>query len=77
MLISYLNEDEDARETARYVVEEAGRKAVLVPGNISEEAHCQLDILVNNAGFQMAHGLLQEISSEEWDRIFRTNLYAI
>ncbi len=88
VLISYLNEEEDARETARYV-EQAGRKAVLVPGDICDEAHCQqlirravdelggLDILVNNAAYQMAHESLQEISSEELDRTFRTNIYAM
>src|SRR5215210_8559486 len=58
VLISYLNEDSDAEETAR-VLREAGRKAVVAPGDISEEGHCQLliertvaefgklDILVN------------------------------
>ncbi|ADB41261.1 SDR family oxidoreductase [Spirosoma linguale] len=88
VLISYLNEDEDARETAR-LVEEAGRKAVLVPGDISDEGHCKqliqqavselggLDILVNNAAFQMAHESLQDISSEELDRTFRTNIFAM
>ena len=88
VLISYLNEDEDARETARYV-EEAGQKAVIVPGDISDEAHCKqliqqavdelggLDILVNNAAFQMAHESLQDISSEELDRTFRTNIFAM
>lgn len=88
VLISYLNEDEDARETARYV-EEAGQKAVLMAGDISDETHCRqlvqravdelggLDILVNNAAFQMAHESLQEISSEELDRTFRTNIYAM
>ena len=88
VLISYLNEDEDARETARYV-EEAGQKAVLVPGDISDETHCKhlirravdalggLDILVNNAAFQMAHESIQDISSEELDRTFRTNVFAM
>ena len=88
VLISYLNEDEDARETAKYV-EEAGRKAVLVPGDICDEAHCQqlvqraiselggLDILVNNAAYQMAHESLQDLSSEELDRTFRTNIFAM
>src|SRR3954471_6925152 len=64
LLISYLNEDSDAEETAR-VVREAGRQAVIAPGDISEEAHCQslveravselgkLDVLVNNAAYQM------------------------
>ena len=88
VLISYLNEDQDARETARYV-EEAGQKAVLAPGDISDEAHCKqlvqravdelggLDILVNNAAFQMAHESLQDISSDELDRTFRTNVFAM
>ncbi|GGB82406.1 SDR family oxidoreductase [Dyadobacter sediminis] len=88
VLISYLSEDEDARETAKYV-EQAGRKAVLVPGDIQEEAHCKqiveravnelggLDILVNNAAFQMSHESLQELSAEELDRTFRTNIFAM
>lgn len=88
VLISYLNEEEDARETKKYV-EEAGRKAVLMPGDISNEAHCkniveraikefgQIDILVNNAAYQMQHKSLQEISSEELDYTFRTNVYAM
>ncbi|AKD54554.1 SDR family oxidoreductase [Spirosoma radiotolerans] len=88
VLIAYLNEDEDARETARYV-EEAGRKAVLVPGDIQDENHCKqliqravselggLDVLVNNAAYQMAHESLQEISTEELDRTFRTNIFAM
>ena len=65
VLISYLSEESDAKETAR-VVEAAGRKCVTVAGDISEEAHCQaiidravkefgkVDILVNNAAFQMS-----------------------
>ena len=88
VLISYLNEDEDAKETARYV-EEAGQKAVLVAGDISEEAHCKkiveraveefgrVDVLVNNAAFQMSRESLEEIPSEEWDYTFRTNIYAM
>ncbi|MGI8636442.1 MAG: SDR family oxidoreductase, partial [Segetibacter sp.] len=88
VLISYLNEHEDAKETAKYI-EEAGRKAVLVPGDIQDEEHCkklvdwalkefgQLDILVNNAAYQMSHESLQEITSEELDRTFRTNIYAM
>jgi len=86
VLISYLNEEADAKETAKYV-EEAGQKAVLVPGDISDEAHCKqlietavaelggLDILINNAAFQMERESLQEVSTEEWDRTFKTNIY--
>ena len=86
ILISYLNEEEDAEETAR-LVKEAGREAVLVPGDISDEAQCRkiidqavsefgrIDILVNNAAFQMSRESLQEVSSEEWDKTFKTNIY--
>ena len=85
--ISYLDEHEDARETARWV-EEAGRKAVLIPGDIKDEAHCvaivakaveafgHLDILVNNAAMQRTHEDISEISAQEWDDTFRTNIYA-
>jgi len=88
VLFSYLNEEPDARETVR-VVEGAGRKAVAVPGDISDEAHCQqivqratqefgkVDILVNNAAFQMSHESIQELPSEEFDYTFRTNIYAM
>jgi NAD(P)-dependent dehydrogenase (short-subunit alcohol dehydrogenase family) len=88
VLISYLNEEEDAKETARWV-EEAGRKAVLVPGDISEEAHCielvrraveelgGLDILVNNAAYQMSRESLQDLSTEELEYTYRTNLFAM
>ncbi|WP_313528143.1 SDR family oxidoreductase [Shinella sp.] len=85
--ISYLSEDQDANETARWV-EKAGRKAVILPGDITSEGHCrhlvrqclenfgQLDILVNNAAFQRTYADIGDISSEEWDITFRTNIYA-
>jgi NAD(P)-dependent dehydrogenase (short-subunit alcohol dehydrogenase family) len=88
VLISYLSEHEDAKETAKYV-EEAGRKAVLVSGDIRDEEHCRqiiekavdelggLDILVNNAAYQMSHTSLQELSTEELDKTFKTNIYAM
>ncbi len=88
VLISYLNEHEDAKDTAKYV-EEAGRRCVLVPGDISDRAHCKtiipkaveefgkVDILVNNAAFQMTHETLEEISDEEWDHTVATNLTAM
>lgn len=88
LLISYLNEHDDAEETAKWV-KEAGRKAVLVPGDISDEEHCkkivakaveefgQIDCLVNNAAYQMVHESIQEITAEEWDHTFRTNIYAM
>ncbi|NJC21427.1 hypothetical protein BJ994_000503 [Arthrobacter pigmenti] len=88
VLISYLNEDDDARETARYV-EEAGRKAVLVPGDLSEAQHCRdiidkavqefgkVDVLVNNAAYQMSHESLDEITEEEWEYTFKVNISAM
>lgn len=88
VLISYLEETEDAEKTAKYV-REAGKKAVLVPGDIQEESHCRniikraveefggVDILVNNAAFQMSRKSLQEITTDEWDRTFRTNIDAM
>ena len=89
VLISYLPEEEpDAQETAR-VVEEAGRKVVKVPGDISEEAQCQaviqkavdefgqIDVLVNNAAHQMTVSGIADVSSELLDRTFKTNIYAM
>jgi NAD(P)-dependent dehydrogenase (short-subunit alcohol dehydrogenase family) len=88
VLISYLNEHEDAKDTAKYV-EEAGRRCVLVPGDVSDRAHCKtivpkaveafgkIDILVNNAAFQMSHESLEEVSDEEWDYTLAVNLSAM
>jgi NAD(P)-dependent dehydrogenase (short-subunit alcohol dehydrogenase family) len=87
VLVSYLNEDEDANEVAR-LVEEAGRKCVLVSGNLSDPNHCRevirravdefgsIDVLVNNAAYQMTHESLDEITDEEWDYTFRLNVGA-
>ncbi|WP_222633136.1 MULTISPECIES: SDR family oxidoreductase [unclassified Rhodococcus (in: high G+C Gram-positive bacteria)] len=90
VVLSYLESEEpDARETVR-LVEEAGRRAVSVPGDIRDEAHCDalidtavrelggLDILVNNAAFQMAQsGGIADITTEQFDRVLKTNLYAL
>jgi hypothetical protein len=90
VLVSYLNEqeDEDARETERHV-EAAGRRCVLVPGDIADPAHCRaivqravaefgrIDILVNNAAFQRTYESIDEIPDEEWDYTFRTNIAAM
>jgi NAD(P)-dependent dehydrogenase (short-subunit alcohol dehydrogenase family) len=88
VLIAYLDEHEDARDTAKYV-EEAGRKCVLVAGDLADRAHARtvipkaleelggIDILVNNAAYQMTHESLEEISDEEWDHTIALNLTAM
>ena len=88
VLISYLNEDEDAKETERLVLS-AGRKAIRAPGDIQDVRHCEqlvqrardefggLDILINNAAFQMTHESIEELTPEEWDKTFRTNISAM
>ncbi|WP_047864802.1 SDR family oxidoreductase [Rubrobacter aplysinae] len=88
VLISYLEaEEEDARDTVGYI-EQAGHKAVAMPGDITDEEQCRrvidraaeefgrLDVLVNNAAFQMARGGIAEIPAEEFDHTFKTNIYA-
>lgn len=88
--ISYLEtEEEDAHQTVE-LIESAGRHAVRLPGDITSEAHCThvidsaveqlngLDILVNNAAFQMAQmGGIADITSDQFDRVLKTNLYAL
>jgi NAD(P)-dependent dehydrogenase (short-subunit alcohol dehydrogenase family) len=88
VVISYLSEDSDAKEVAGYV-EEAGRKALLIPGDVSDPQHCRdiisrtveelggIDVLVNNAAFQMNQETLEEIPDDEWDHTFATNISAM
>lgn len=87
VLISYLDEHDDAEEVAA-LVRDAGRAAVTVPGDLSDPAHCRaviakaveefggIDVLVSNAAYQMTHQELDEISDEEWDYTFRLNVGA-
>jgi NAD(P)-dependent dehydrogenase (short-subunit alcohol dehydrogenase family) len=83
------NEDEDARETSKWV-EQAGRKAVAIPADIRDEQTCQqlvdqavqelggLDVLVNNAAYQMNRtGSIEDIPTEQFDRVMKTNLYGM
>ena len=87
--ISYLPvEQPDAEETARWI-ERAGRRALLLPGDIQNEAHChalveqtvthlgQLDILVNNAAHQTVNKELADVTAEQIDTSFRTNVFAM
>jgi NAD(P)-dependent dehydrogenase (short-subunit alcohol dehydrogenase family) len=88
VVISYLNEEEDARETCR-LVEDAGQRAVAVAGDIGAEEHCQqlvdraladfgrLDVLVNNAAHQNRFESIDDITSEEWRHTFASNIDAM
>jgi NAD(P)-dependent dehydrogenase (short-subunit alcohol dehydrogenase family) len=85
VLISYLCEDEDAQETARHV-EAAGRKAVLVRGDLRDPEHCRevireaadafgrIDVLVSNAAYQASFDRFEDITEEEWRKTFETNV---
>ena len=88
VLVSYLNEHDDAKETARWV-EKAGRKAPLIAGDLADPAHCReviaraarefgrIDVLVNNAAYQMERDSLDEVPDEEWEHTFRVNITAM
>ena len=88
VLISYLNEHEDAEEV-KALVEKEGRKSVLVPGDIRNAEHCRsviqravdelggIDILVNNAAHQATFNDIGEISDEEWQLTFEVNIHAM
>ena len=86
--INYLpSEQADAEETIRYV-QEAGRKGVLIPGDVKDEAFCKslvekaveelggIDIFVSNAGKQVFQKSIEDVTSEQYDATFKTNVYA-
>ena len=87
VVIVYRAEKEDAEET-KALVEEKGRRALLIETDVSIEANCsdivkqtivqfnKIDIVVNNAAIQVPHQDLQEITEEEWDQTFRVNIHA-
>jgi NAD(P)-dependent dehydrogenase (short-subunit alcohol dehydrogenase family) len=88
VLIAYLDENDDAEQVKKFV-EAEGRKVVLMPGDIKNPAHCRaivqravdelggIDILVNNAAHQAAFKDIGDISDDEWDLTFRTNIHAM
>jgi NAD(P)-dependent dehydrogenase (short-subunit alcohol dehydrogenase family) len=88
VLIAYLDEHEDAKQTKR-LVEEAGRKAVLIAGDIGAPLHCRtiidkavdelggIDILVNNAAHQASFKSIDDISDQEWELTFKVNIHAM
>lgn len=86
--ILYLDEHQDAAETRR-LVEKEGRRCLAIAGDIGDESFCReavqqvvdefgwLDVLVNNAGEQHVQESIEDISAEQLDRTFRTNIYAM
>ncbi|TLU73756.1 SDR family oxidoreductase [Lichenicoccus roseus] len=86
--ISFLDESADARDTIGWI-EEAGRRALALPGDITSRALCRglvekvvaefgrIDILVNNAAFQRTHEKFEEIDGDEWELTFATNVHAM
>lgn len=88
ILISYLSEHEDARDTASWV-QKAGRQAEVIAGDIATRAQCdavidkavesfgRIDVLVNNAAYQMTHETIDEISDDEWEYTFDVNITAM
>lgn len=86
--INYLPEEEQDAQQVIALIEEAGRTAVAIPGDITDAAFCRelveraveglggLDILVNNAGFQQSAETIEDISDEDFDATMKTNIYA-
>lgn len=87
VVISYLSEDDDALAT-KELVEAAGVQALVAKGDLQQESFCEeliersidefgaLDILVNNAAFQATENSIEDFSTDVFDRIFKTNIYA-
>jgi NAD(P)-dependent dehydrogenase (short-subunit alcohol dehydrogenase family) len=88
VLIAYLEEGEEARGTVE-IIEADGRRALAVPGDLQDEAHCKrlveqardefggIDVLVNNAAFQERREQIEDIPTDEWEKTLRTNLSAM
>ena len=87
IILSYLPEEENDARSVGEIIEKAGRKAICLPGDIGDPAYARslvsaatnrlgrLDIVVNNAGFQMVRDKIEDVSPEELDRTFRTNVF--
>jgi NAD(P)-dependent dehydrogenase (short-subunit alcohol dehydrogenase family) len=85
--IVYLKKEQSDAEETQAAVEAEGRRAFLIPGDVREAAFCRqavkqtvreygkLDILVNNAAFQQGQKSLEDVSDEQWDTTFKTNIY--
>jgi NAD(P)-dependent dehydrogenase (short-subunit alcohol dehydrogenase family) len=86
--VAYLNEHDDANETKRQV-EQEGRRCILIPGDVGDESYCkravrqtmdqlgQLHILINNAAEQHPQDSIEQITAEQLERTFRTNIFGM
>lgn len=89
VVLSYLPEEQSDAEVTRQAVEALGRRCVLIPGDLTHSAYCELlvartvaelggiDILVSNAAHQNRKASLDQVTDEEFDRTFKTNIYAL
>lgn len=87
VVISYLNEDDDADNT-KAMVEKEGRKCLLLPGDIKDPKHCEylvdktmetfgkLNILVNNAAIQFVKKKFEDISNDQLEEVFQNNIFS-
>ena len=85
--IVYLPAEQTDAEETKKAVEKEGQRCLLIAGDVTSAEFCRdvvektvkefgrLDILVNNAAYQQTHESLEEISEEEWDLTFRTNIH--
>jgi NAD(P)-dependent dehydrogenase (short-subunit alcohol dehydrogenase family) len=85
--VVYLPEEQEDAEETRRAVTQAGQEAMLIPGDVTDPVFCQnaveetvrrfgkLDILVNNAAYQQHRESIDEVSLEQWDHTFKTNIY--
>ena len=85
--IVYLPAEQSDAETTKHAIEQEGRRALLLPGDVRDREFCKqavqrtveefgkLDVLVNNAAYQQSRPSLEEISDDDWDTTFRTNIY--
>jgi NAD(P)-dependent dehydrogenase (short-subunit alcohol dehydrogenase family) len=85
--IVYLPDEQSDAEETRDAIEQEGRECLLIPGDVSEREFCEeavgrtvdhfgkLDILVNNSAFQQHQESIEDLSDEQWDRTFKTNIY--
>ncbi|KIL51050.1 SDR family oxidoreductase [Jeotgalibacillus campisalis] len=89
LAINYLEEEQSDAEETKSLIEQEGVQCLLIPGDVSEEAVCKnlidqtvehfgkLDILINNAAIQFPTEDIQDISFEQWDKTFKTNMYSV